>query len=336
MDDEGTRALMNNIVKDFVRPEIERRRADGNPVDEEIWAAQVIFDSAAPSPRIRLNREVRLRAVRVGGSEFEDYVAAHEAGQRQFVALALPEDEADIRHMTMCLINVTSTWSTFFSLGDRSIQTPATGEVTFQAGYEPPPPTEWEQLYSQHNAVVEKVLAINSPTPESPIEILIATAIQRSRHLVEAYVQLAQSRNLTAASALIRMQLDSAMRVNACFLVSDPMELWEVLKSGETWNKVKSNDGRPLTDVYLHERLSEKFEWASQVYKQMSGYVHLSRPHLESTTEGEQFLGMVIHQGPAGQRVSDQELAENAQLFITVTRALLALCEEYVAIRSAG
>jgi hypothetical protein len=119
------------------------------------------------------------------------------------------------------------------------------------------------------------------------------------------------------------------MRVNACFLVSDPLEVWAALKSGEPWNRVKSNDSQPLTDAYLHAQLSAKFDWATGVYKQMSGYVHLSRPHLESTVEGEDFLGMIIHQGPAGARVTDRDSTENAQLFIKVTKALLSLCEEY-------
>lgn len=74
------------------------------------------------------------------------------------------------------------------------------------------------------------------------------------------------------------MQLDSLMRVNACFLVADPIQIWEMLKAGEPWNRVRSSDGQPLSDAYLHQKLSEKFEWATDVYSQMSGYIHLSPP----------------------------------------------------------
>jgi hypothetical protein len=336
MTPEGSQNLMNNIVNDFVRPEIERRSREGNPIAEEIWAAQVIFDEGVPAPRIRLNREVRLVAQAADSSEFQDYVELRDSGVHQFSSVALPQHEATIRHMSLCQIGVTSHWRIFFSLGERTAPNElAQGDATFNAGYEEPVLSEWEALYAEHDRVAEAVLAVNSPTPESPIETVMAVALQRSRHLLQAYVHLLSSKNLTAASALIRMQLDSVMRVNACFLVATPLEVWEALKSGEPWNRVRSKKNKPLSDGYLHEQLSAKYEWASEVYKQMSGYVHLSRPHLESTVEGEEFLGMVIHQGPAAARVTERDLAENAQLFIKVTRALLSLCEEYAINRSA-
>lgn len=300
-------------------------------------AAQVVFEAGAPSPIIRLNREVRLRAIPVGTDEFADYVALREQGKRQFRAVVLADDEPDLKHMTICQTNVTSSWRIFFSLGDSTRQAqPTEAAANFEAGYEPPSPTQWEALYAEHDRVVEKVLAINSPTPENPIETVMAVAIQRSRHLLQAYVRVLPDKNLTAASALIRMQLDSLMRANACFLVADPMQVWSVLKSGEPWNRVQSKEDRPLTDGYLHEKLTGKFSWASEAYKQLSGYIHLSRPHLESTIEGENFLGMVIYQGLAGERVTDHEVAENTRLFIQVTEALLQLCSEYADRRSAG
>ena len=336
MDDAGSQILMDNIVKDHVRPEVERRAREGNPVEDEIWAAQVVFSCQAPTPLVRLNSEVRLAASVVGSAGFEDYVSLPKRGMRQFTSIRLTEEERDIRHLTLCQTSVSSTWAIFFALDDPTLQArPKEGTVVLEAGYKPPTPNEWEELYTQHDRVAEKVLAINSTTPECPIEVLMVVALQRSRHLLQAYVQLAASKNLTAASALIRMQVDSAMRVNACFLVEDPLALWGVLKTGAPWSQVHSRDNQPLSDRYLHQKLTEKFAWATDVYTQMSGYVHLSRPHLQSTVEGEGFLGMVIRQGPAGQEVTDRDLAENARLFTTVTKALLSICEEYANNRSA-
>jgi hypothetical protein len=240
MNDEGSKNLMNNITRDYVKPELERRAQSGNPVNEEIWAAQVVFGDGAPLPSIRLNREVRLRAIPVGSEQFGDYVTLRDKGLRQFVVITLASDEEHLRHMSVCQTNVTSSWRIFFSLGDRSRQAqPVEAATNFEAGYEPPPPSEWEALYAEHDRIVEAVLAINSSTPNNPIEIVMAVAIQRSRHLLEAYAQLLAAKNLTAASALIRMQLDSLMRVNACFLVADPMEIWAVLKAGDPWNRVQ-------------------------------------------------------------------------------------------------
>ena len=330
MDTQGSQNLMNNMIQNFVRPEVERRAQEGIPFNEEIWAAQVVFDAKASAPQVRINREVRLLACPAGSVDRQDYVVMHEAGHRQFTSITLPEEQKDIRHMTLCQTNVTATWGIFFSLGEPRLQEePTEGSATFETGYEPPPLTEWEAIYADHDRIVEKVLAFSSPTPENPIEVLMAVALQRSRHLLDAYLRLVAVKNLMAASALIRMQLDSVMRVNACFLVADPLEIWEALKNGESWRRVKSKDGNQLSDAYLNGKLTEKFAWAADVYKQMSGYIHLSRPHLESTTEGEEFLGMVLFQGLDGERVKDQDIAENGQLFIKVTRALFSLCEDY-------
>lgn len=332
MNPEGVANLMRNIVETFVRPEVERRRQQGTPIDGEVWAAQVVF--AESGNTVRLNREVRLVAQPLGSEEVGDYVELFEKGCRAFAWSRLTADEKNIKHMTLYQKGVTSHWETFFSLGDHAQPSePDEGQQSFDLGYVEPTPSEWEQLYKDHDGVAEEVFAINSPTPETPIEGIIAVALQRSRHLVQAYVLLLASQNLTAASALIRMQLDSLMRVNACFLVANPMDLWNALKTDDPWNRVKSKDGKPLTDGYLHEQLSAKFEWATEIYRQMSGYIHLSRPHLESTVEGENFLGMVIKQGPAGEGVTGAEISHNAELFVKVTKALLQLCADYARTR---
>lgn len=195
------------------------------------------------------------------------------------------------------------------------------------------PTNVWDQLLQEHQRVLHSVLSGSrgSPTPQAPVETIIATALQRSCHLVEGYVALVGQKNLTAASALIRMQLDSAMRVNALLLVDDPMALWQALKEGKQWRRLKSRDGRSLSDEYLHEQLSRKFQCASNLYKQMSSYIHLSTPHLAAATEGEDFLGMKTFLCPAGARIRDEEVRDNSEIFMRVTKALLALCESFVA-----
>jgi hypothetical protein len=332
MNPEGAANLMRNIVDTYVKPELERRRLAGMPVDPEVWAAQVFFVEGGP--QIRLNREVRLAAQPLASDEVGDYVELFENGCRAFAWARLHPDEKNAKHMTIYQKGITSSWVTIFSLGDYAQPSePEEGENSFETGYIEPTPTEWQQLYQDHDSVAEEVLAVNSPTPEMPIEGVMAIALQRSRHLLQAYVLLLNSKNLTAASALIRMQLDSLMRVNACFLVEDPLDLWQVLKAGDPWNRVKSKDGKSLTDAYLHDRLSETIDWATEIYTQMSGYIHLSRPHLESTVEGENFLGMIIKQGPAHEGVNELELQHNSELFVRVTRALLTMCSDYAKAR---
>ncbi len=185
----------------------------------------------------------------------------------------------------------------------------------------------WDDLIAEHGRVFDAIVSsVNSPTPEIPVPTIMTIALQRSRHLVEAYRLLIDARNLTAASALIRMQLDSLMRVHACSLVVDPMALWTALETDARWSKVKSADGKDLTDAYLHEQLSLKYLWASELYRRMSGYVHLGRPHLDATIRGKPFLGMLLSFSGAAAQVTDEQVRENTEHMLTVTHALLDSC----------
>lgn len=333
MNEEASRNFMNDVYDRYVLPEVDRRRKEGSPVDLEVWAAQVLFDSSQPNPRVRLNREVRLVGVQAGTAEAKDYVELYNSGCRAFSSVTLAPDEINIRHVTLYQLGVTTHWGMLFNFSSNGGCEP-TDRRELLTGYQVPIPTVWESLCAEHQRVLELILSVNSPVPVCPIEAVMGVALQRSRHLTEAYESLLKTRNLTAGSALIRMQLDSAMRVNACFLVSDPMQIWNALKSGDPWRAIKASDGKELTDSYLHQQLSDRCSWATDVYKQMSGYIHLSRPHLKSAVDGEDFLGMVLHQGPAGARVTDQEVSDNAGVFVKVTQALLLLCEDYAKSRN--
>lgn len=330
MNPEAAQNLLNDTFKRYVTPERERRQRVGITGDAEVWAFQVVFQANQEAPRVRLNREVRLLAVAAGSTQKTDYIELRDSGCQALSSVELIPEESNIRHISWWTIT-TIAWQGSFDLHpDGARLKSASGQVDYQC----PSPTSWQTLYSEHDRVLELVLAINSPSPQIPIETVMAVALQRSRHLIEAYVPLLQSKNLTAASALIRMQLDSAMRVNACFLVANPLVIWDALKADTSWRHIASADGSKLTDAYLHKQLSEKFSWATALYKQMSGYIHLSRPHLESAVEGEEFLGMVIYQGPAGVGLTEEELAKNAEQFIRVTEALLSLCEGYARTRN--
>jgi hypothetical protein len=333
MNAEMATNLRKNIDDIYVTHELRKREAAGTPFADPLWAVQVILGEAGGEPTVRLNAEVRLRVKTKTSDDWVDYQAVPKDGPPQIRQLDLYPDEANARHLTYCLTGVTPEQIVWFEVGDRqvaSIMRPAHE----RASAHPLTDEAWREMFEEHDRVAAAVLGgINSPTPESPVEIIIATALQRSRHLLEAYGPLVLQRNLTAGSALIRMQLDSVMRVNACFLVSDPMDIWHVLREGRRWSSVRDRNGHYLRDVYLHQKLSETFDWASETYERMSGYVHLSRPHLEAATAGEEFLGMQIFQGPAGARVTDEHLNENVTLFMKVTSALLTLCERYAASR---
>jgi hypothetical protein len=327
--------LQQNIVNDFVLPELKRREDAGTPFTEPVWAAQVMFRPGA-APEIRLNGEVRIRAKTINSSEWVDYHHVPKHVGPRIAALDLWPDEEGTNHLTFCVNGLSPDFIVWPELGGEARRRVERAAYV-RLDENPITQETWAELYEEHGRVSGLVLSsINSPVPEIPIEVLMAVALQRSRDLLQAYTAMAGQRNITAASAIIRMQLDSVMRVNACFLVEDPLALWQLLKEGKPWSRLRSSEGRELRDVYLHEKLSERFPWASELYDRMSGFIHLSRPHLEAATSGEDFLGMMIFQGPSGERVTDQQLADNASWFVKTTAALLQVCEEYAVARRPG
>jgi hypothetical protein len=328
--------IRKNIDDIYVRHELTRREAFGQPFTEPIWAVQVILaNQASQEPTVRLNREVRLRVQTPDSNEWRDYLDIPIDGPSQIRHVDLYPEEREARHLTYFQTGISPDHLVWLSVGDPELNTVQQPGHERAANY-PFSEEAWGELMNEHDRVSGLVLgSINSPEPSMPIEVIMATALQRSRHLLEAYIPMLVQRNLTAGSALIRMQLDSVMRVNAIFLVPDPLILWDVLRTDRPWSLIVDRDGNQLRDVYLHQKLSERFGWASEVYGRMSGYVHLSRPHLEATASStDSFLGMQIVQGPAGANVSDERLHENAALFMQVTSALLTICEEYATRRS--
>jgi hypothetical protein len=128
---------------------------------------------------------------------------------------------------------------------------------------------------------------------------------------------------------LLRLQLDNIMRFYSLWLVSDPQRVLEALLKDTPFKKLKSQDGKPLTDAYLHKQLSQLQPWVSEVYKRTSGFVHLSTPGILS---GVMHVGdasnrtIQMHIGSkAGRKWSDSDKKEAVDAFIAATDALLHL-----------
>ena len=93
-------------------------------------------------------------------------------------------------------------------------------------------------------------------------------------------------RNSLVASSIIRMQLDTVLRLYALFWVADPEDFAEKVFKGAPINKLKAKDGKLLSDKYLRDRLVPRYTWVSDVYKETSGYIHFSNRHMQAALRG--------------------------------------------------
>lgn len=159
------------------------------------------------------------------------------------------------------------------------------------------------------------------------MDFLAAGALNRSIAHIAGFRALLEARNLICAGALLRLQLDTAMRFYAAFLVEQPHDFALAVLRGEQVRNIKDRDGRKMTDTYLAQKLGEEFTWVPRVYERTSGYVHLSSIHLLSAlgaSEGmldEQFLSIKIS-------AEDKELPDT--IYIEATDAFRAATDVFL------
>jgi hypothetical protein len=114
------------------------------------------------------------------------------------------------------------------------------------------------------------------------IDWYILAAIKKTASLVHAFCVLARAKNTLAAAALIRLQLDTAMRVFGLSLVDDVDAAGARLMNDESYRKLKSREGEFLLDTVLHRKLNEQYPGLTEAYEATSSYVHLSGAHIKT------------------------------------------------------
>jgi hypothetical protein len=97
-----------------------------------------------------------------------------------------------------------------------------------------------------------------------------------------AFRQMVLSRNSIVASSILRLQLDTVLRLYALFWVADPEDFASKVFNGIAIDKLKAADGSLMKDKYLRDRIAVKNEWIPSVYAETSGYIHFSDRHIKA------------------------------------------------------
>ena len=124
-----------------------------------------------------------------------------------------------------------------------------------------------------------------------PFDFWTNAAMNRGIQLSSGFRNSIKKRNAICSGALLRLQIDTALRFSAGWLVKDPHGFVGQIMNGKQTNKIKDRDGNLMTDRYLVERMAQEHPWMEEVYKKTSGYVHFSDVHIWSTlcgTEGKE------------------------------------------------
>lgn len=164
-----------------------------------------------------------------------------------------------------------------------------------------------------------------------PFDVLANGAIARSLSLTKGFAEMIRQRNLACAGALVRLQLDTALRFTAGWLVDNPHDFAMKVLSGTQIDRLKDRDGNRLRDKRLREGVSSAHPWVPEVYAVASDFIHLSDKHLWRafglTADKTRFSIVVSSEDPPG--LEDSYL-EAIRCFRESTYLLLHYLEGWV------
>lgn len=164
-----------------------------------------------------------------------------------------------------------------------------------------------------------------------PLDLLFLAAINRSKCNLHAFIHLIREKNYISAAPFLRMQVDSILRLAASTLVKDPHNFATKVLAGESISKLRSKDNKKLQDWYLLETFNPKFPWMNGVYKNCSGFIHLSEKHIHgiiSERDENGSIGVSISNEQAF--IPEKNYLEAVAAFHESVNTLFNLCRGWV------
>lgn len=110
-------------------------------------------------------------------------------------------------------------------------------------------------------------------------DLFLLGALRRTVAQSRGFRDLMRARNFPCAAAILRLQIDTAMRVNALALVEDVEQTCSAVLKGEQFNRLKDRSRTKMSDAHLRRKLADAHPWTSKVYEETSDFVHLSGRH---------------------------------------------------------
>lgn len=112
------------------------------------------------------------------------------------------------------------------------------------------------------------------------MDLYISAIINRSIFLMRGFTSLAKENNYISAIPLIRIQIDNCLRLYASTIVEDTSRFFIEYLEGKHIGNMVDAKGNKMTDNYLVCELDKNlFSGIKILYKNTSGYIHLSNEH---------------------------------------------------------
>ena len=158
-------------------------------------------------------------------------------------------------------------------------------------------------------------------------DLIAAGAIQRSLMLIKGFLTMLRSGNYLCAGALLRMQIDTLLRLQAAALFPSGAHTLRAFLEDQPLHRLKAPDGARLTEQELCKRVATRYEWVPRVYARTSGFIHFSGPSvLSAIPRAPKGRTLSISVGSRlGRRWKPAERLEAAEAFEAATKAVLEM-----------
>jgi len=115
--------------------------------------------------------------------------------------------------------------------------------------------------------------------------------LNRTLNLTKGFIDQIQSQNFLSAAPLVRLNLDTLLRLYGAFRFEPNIDLFaKQVMEGKAINKIKDRTGNLMKDTYLVGLLTKEngFNWVEKIYNTGNQYVHLTHQHIFATIKLEE------------------------------------------------
>jgi hypothetical protein len=119
-------------------------------------------------------------------------------------------------------------------------------------------------------------------------DIFLIAILNRCVNLNRGFTNLMRDHNFIAAAPLVRVNLDSLLRIYASELSGMNVDQFaQLVIDGTPIRSIKTTDGKKMFDNLLVERISltDRFKWVKQLYDAGNSFVHLTNKHVFASTK---------------------------------------------------
>ena len=177
---------------------------------------------------------------------------------------------------------------------------------------------------------LERAIAIGINNIHAEDHLVIA-ALRRALDNIQGMLAMVDQKNMFCGIPIVRFQIDTAMTLFGRRLVADVDGYVAHMMEGNERRKFKDQYNKPMTDSYLHKKLTVEYEYASDLYGEASGFVHFSTHHLHRVLD----LDLYNRTGEATFRSHDEivagwpdeEIRAALVQFMYASKIILAECE---------